>query len=646
MSGYLLALFQTILELSIVGTYVILFVLVARLLLRKAPRWCSYVLWGVVFLRLVCPVFPEGQFSLIPANVETISNSLWQQENQSSQVQVSLATQVDRNVVSSVTEEGNLPQSTSTDTRANLAMQKPLAGQSANELPDTTTAYVASGDVTNHTAAPTTYQPWLVVALIWLVGVCVLAVYHICSYWRLKTKVKQAQEVEPGVCEIQGEHLSFVLGILRPTIYLSEGLDVESRRVILCHERVHLQRKDYLTKPLALGICCIHWFNPLVWLAFYLMNRDCEMSCDEKVVSTLGEDSKKVYSYALLAEATKGQYKKDRRVTSCASLSFGEESVKSRIQHVLNYRKASFWVIAVIVVALVVVIVGLCCNPKDKDSIVGEETKEQNETSETEETWDNSDKEEAVSAHQQDAESALYCFADSFVNRDGNALYALATDKDGFENWDMVTPLENGGYAFGYSSPWAQEGCYTVEYEEGSEEAKIRFLLFTSVPEVSVAVETVTLEQVDGLYYVNHKEYKSYSRINTADELKEAYRLDDEYYFTVEDTGYTKSFFQVLRNHILEGTNPEYYNGYRNAISSAKLLLGLGDGEGEVTGYTGMGDKQTPNAIGIGEGAVCIIRYTFAEDGSSVEIPMVLADESTGLYALGCELSKEADETP
>ena len=170
-------------------------------------------------------------------------------------------------------------------------------------------------------------------------------------------------QVEPGICEIDGGHLSFVMGLIHPVIYLSSGLDPESRKVVLCHERVHLQRRDYLWKPLALVICCVHWFNPLVWLAFYLMNMDCEMSCDEKVVKLLGEESKKIYSYTLLEEASGGEWKRYRGGSICALLSFGEDHVKNRIRHVLDYRKPPFWMLVSAAAVLVILVVCLCSNP-------------------------------------------------------------------------------------------------------------------------------------------------------------------------------------------------------------------------------------------------------------------------------------------
>lgn len=323
-------LFQTVVGLSLVGSYVILLVLIVRLTLRRAPRWCSYLLWGIVFLRLVCPNFPVTEFSLIPSQMETLQGQ--------ASLEQPLQGQVIQNqpIQNQPIQDPVWPQEQLTQNQISQNQSLQQAGQ--HNFP----------------------------GCLWLVIVLIIGGYHILSYWRLKGKVKAAVEAEPGVREIRGEHLSFVMGIFKPVIYLSEGLDEESRKVILCHERVHLQRKDYLWKPAALAICCVHWFNPLVWLAFYLMNKDCEMSCDEKVVSLLGEESKKVYSYALLDEATKGESRSYRKGSVCALLSFGEDNVKNRIRHVLHYKKASLWIIVCAVILLVILTIGLCCNPADE----------------------------------------------------------------------------------------------------------------------------------------------------------------------------------------------------------------------------------------------------------------------------------------
>ncbi|MFR8845104.1 MAG: M56 family metallopeptidase [Waltera sp.] len=203
--------------------------------------------------------------------------------------------------------------------------------------------------------------------MVWLFGMAGFMGYHAFSYLRMRNRIRRpdggVRQVEPGICEIDGGHLPFVMGLVHPVIYLSSGLDPESRNVVLCHERVHLQRRDYLFKPAALLICCVHWFNPLVWLAFYLMNMDCEMSCDEKVVKLLGEESKKIYSHTLLEEVSGGEWKRYRGGSICALLSFGEDHVKNRIRHVLDYRKPPFWVMIGAAAVIVVLAVCLCSNP-------------------------------------------------------------------------------------------------------------------------------------------------------------------------------------------------------------------------------------------------------------------------------------------
>lgn len=912
MNSAVVILFRTVLKLSLVGSYAILLVLVARLLLRKAPRWCSYLLWGIVFLRLSCPVFPEAAFSLIPTELEQISNNTFDtlpagwvpDRGQTLAVNDKSGTE---NLWTG-SEEADLQQQSLTDNaeisfanQNNSDCEKIAAGKQSD------TQSVKENELRNVLWVPS--HIWFVVALL-------LACYHIYSYWNLKRKVRGAVEIAPDVREIKGEHLSFVMGILHPSIYLSSGLDEDSRRVVLCHEQVHLQRKDYLVKPVALGICCIHWFNPMVWLAFYLMNKDCEMSCDEKVVSRLGEDSKKIYSYALLDEATKGMRRNYRKGSVCMLLSFGEDNVKNRIRHVLHYKKASLWMVVAAVVVVVVLLVGLCSNPGDEplteemavtavkealtqkekveekgvpeyvenmhtvcflrdyegdgkpeafvqigeyiaedkrikgdlwfvsetgeailvigdksfeeeaeflrfpkeqfifvsyvdfcvdsyaDYLHGEDLQAENEDEETlqavranqtqtesygvrnatfqrmiggteekylkdgnivmvqadyelqydvtEQTFsgygykkytyeyaDNSfrahagyeidreeithyvngqeilkelearypegrfqyiarengwihfnvayekngivyfehvtyedtgnaleyleegkgcyrrnveaagevpftraiakeygyDTENELAVYQTTPSKALFCFANAFMDRNGDILYKLSADKDNFAKWDMVIPLENGGYAFGDSSPWVTE--YDIEYEEGSDEAVIRFILSDSAPEYYIAKEKVKLTRQGELYYVDHVEYKFYEEIDSRAELAEIYDLEAAISFPNTQTGYYASFGRIIFQHIWKGTNPEYYNVYHDPVTAAKKLLHLGEGTGEVTEVIYHAMNQFPvNPTEYGEGSVVNVRYTFSEDGSTVDIPMVLSEESEYVWLL------------
>ena len=409
-------IFDVVWKLSLVGGYCVLLVLLARLLLKKAPKWCSYLLWGVVFVRLCCPVLPRTGISLIPERLLAVGTETMYGQSANGYGNNGVLPDVDPNGQSSWQQAGNL--------HAGTAGNMPGAAGLANENRNVANAIDNESDAnafgtdgadgsqaagnaadggyladnrdnadgslqitgaengssgaameesvtdTNGTAvANTLYRPvgFRVIAMVWLFGMAGFMGYHAFSYLRMRNRLHRpdggVRQVEPGICEIDGGHLSFVMGLVHPVIYLSSGLDPESRNVVLCHERVHLQRRDYLFKPAALLICCVHWFNPLVWLAFYLMNMDCEMSCDEKVVKLLGEESKKIYSHTLLEEASGGEWKRYRGGSICALLSFGEDHVKNRIRHVLDYRKPPFWVMIGAAAVIVVLVVCLCSNP-------------------------------------------------------------------------------------------------------------------------------------------------------------------------------------------------------------------------------------------------------------------------------------------
>lgn len=384
-------IFDGVWNLSLVGGYCVLLVLLARLLLQKAPKWCSYLLWGIVFVRLCCPILPETGISLIPDKLLSVGTEM------TSGQQTTGADHRDLTEGNAMKNNGDAMRREydAEEVPDSQAAEKTMAGGNDNTVMNAdgtqdfslgtarteSGATVAGGAtsgtdaVISETSAGTgtdarawTYPVWFrVLSMVWLAGMLGFLGYHAYSYLRISNRIHRpdngVRQVEPGICEIDGGHLSFVMGLVHPVIYLSSGLDPESRKVVLCHERVHLQRRDYLFKPAALVICCVHWFNPLVWLAFYLMNMDCEMSCDEKVVKLLGEESKKIYSYTLLEEASGGEWKRYRGGSICALLSFGEDHVKNRIRHVLDYRKPPFWVMIGAAAVIVVLVVCLCSNP-------------------------------------------------------------------------------------------------------------------------------------------------------------------------------------------------------------------------------------------------------------------------------------------
>lgn len=316
-------LFVSVVNMSITGTYVILFVLLIRFPLKKAPKIFSYSLWGAVLFRLVCPYSFSTAFSLLKSisfsgsKTEVIPIDIGLMGHPSVDVGINRV----NNVINSV-----LPAAT------------PYA--SINPM-----QFILS-----------------IFSIVWIIGVLIMTVYSITSYILLKKKIQSATLVYDNVFECESIQTPFVLGIIKPKIYMSSGLSSNEKAFILKHEQTHIKRLDYLVKPFAFLVLCLHWFNPFVWMSFIMMSRDMEMSCDESVIKELGNGIKREYSTSLLAMAL------NTRLISGSPLAFSESDVKRRIKNVLNYKKPSLWVVFAFVIIVVVIGIGLISNPKIEKS--------------------------------------------------------------------------------------------------------------------------------------------------------------------------------------------------------------------------------------------------------------------------------------
>ncbi|MBM7687109.1 M56 family metallopeptidase [Defluviitalea raffinosedens] len=315
-------LFLTVLNMSLTASYVILFVMLVRLLLKKAPKVISYVLWGVVAFRLIIPFSFESMFSLIPRNANAVP--------------------IPHDIIYQQTPQIN-SRIEAVDPFVSQSLPAPTAGASANPFQ----IYVEIG------------------AYIWVFGIIALLVYSLVSILILKRQLKSAQLIEKNIFQVHNLQTPFVLGLVRPKIYLPVGLSKEEQNYILIHEQTHIHRKDHIIKIIAFLIVSIHWFNPLVWIAFVLMSTDMELSCDERVLKVMDEDIKKPYANTLLSLAT------GRHILNGSPLAFGEGNVKGRIKNVLNYRKPRFWIIFFSIIIVAAVAIGLAANPKSSASFNG-----------------------------------------------------------------------------------------------------------------------------------------------------------------------------------------------------------------------------------------------------------------------------------
>ena len=313
-------LFLKIVNMSISASWIVLAILLLRIALKKAPKWINCILWGIVGLRLVMPLSLESVFSLIPSP-QTISPEIM------------------TNVIPEINT--GIPILNSTINPVISDTFAPEIGASANPL---------------QILIP-------IISVVWLIGIAALLFYTLISYLRLKNKVGTAVRLRDNIYQSEAVVSPFVLGIIKPKIYLPFNMAEQEMEHVISHEKAHLHRKDHLWKPLGFIILTLHWFNPVMWLAYILLCRDIELACDEKVVKELDYVQKADYSQALLTCSV------NRRMVAACPLAFGEVGVKDRVKSVLNYKKPAFWVVMVAIIASIVVAVCFLTNPISADKI-------------------------------------------------------------------------------------------------------------------------------------------------------------------------------------------------------------------------------------------------------------------------------------
>ena len=309
------AVFLKLLNLSISASWLVLAVLVLRLISKRSPKWVNVLLWGIVALRLVLPFSIESALSLIPS-AETVSPAA---------VQFDPAPTITSGV-------------SVIDNAVNPSLSEHFAAvPTASVNPLYVWAYLAG---------------W-----VWLIGLGAMLLYALVSYLRLRRRVSVSLCVRENIYLCDAISSPFILGVVKPRIYLPSGLDEVQRQNVLSHERAHLARRDHWWKPLGFALLAVYWFNPALWLAYTLLCRDIELACDERVIRTMDESAVKTYSTVLLACSM------PRKAVITCPLAFGEVGVKERVRNALHYKKPAFWVVAASVAVCVVVAVCFLTNP-------------------------------------------------------------------------------------------------------------------------------------------------------------------------------------------------------------------------------------------------------------------------------------------
>ena len=309
-------LFLKILNLSITASWLILAIIIIRPLMRKVPKWIVCALWAMAAFRLICPFSLESALSLIPSS-ETVPYDI--------------AMKAEPAIDSGLSSVNN--------------MINPLI--SDNFTPDP----VASANPLQIVIP--------LVSLVWIFGMIVMLLYAFISYLRLKKTVQISVSVKDNIQACDEVKSPFILGIVKPVIYVPSFMSGETLDCVISHEKAHIQRHDHWWKPLGYLLLTVYWFNPLCWAAYMLLCRDIEMACDEKVIHDMDNNQKAAYSQALL------DCNFPRRKIAACPLAFGEVGVKKRVKSVLNYKKPAFWIILLGIAVCVAISICFLTDPAD-----------------------------------------------------------------------------------------------------------------------------------------------------------------------------------------------------------------------------------------------------------------------------------------
>lgn len=306
--------FLKLLNMSITASWLILAVLVLRLFLNKAPKFIRCILWGLVGLRLILPFSVESVLSLIPSSEPLPKNIIY---------------------TAVPTVNTGIP-------IIDHAVD-PIISQSFSPAP--------------LTSINPTQVISLIASIVWICGVVVMLVYMLISYLRIRIKVREAVVLYDNVYLCDHISSPFILGIIKPKIYLPSNMTASDFEYVISHEKSHLKRRDHWWKPLGFFLLSVYWFNPAIWVAYILLCRDIELACDEKVIKQMDTNEKKAYTNALLCCSI------PRKMISACPLAFGEIGVKNRVKNVLNYKKPAFWIILIAVVVSIVTAVCFLTDP-------------------------------------------------------------------------------------------------------------------------------------------------------------------------------------------------------------------------------------------------------------------------------------------
>lgn len=595
-------IFLTFLYKNMTVSVVIIAVLLARFLLRKMPKKYSYILWLIVGIRMI--------FDLPFATNISVFN-LFRGFAKRSSTMGTMLTGSRKTNLQGATDALNTIGTTGTSTAH--ASRNTTVGAMTHTL---TTSQMVLG----------------ILGLLWLVVVALFVAYGIYSYVKCRILVRTAviaHDIIPdthkkkgivSVWECDRIPSPFVLGIIRPRIYIPFRMPKQEQAYILAHEQCHIRRLDPLWKLIAFLLLAVYWWNPLVWCAFFYMVRDMEMSCDEAVIEQFGNEIKQGYSNSLLSFAM------ERHPYSFAPIAFGEGDAGRRIKNVLNFKKPHTWVAILVIVLLVVVCVSCLTNGKDKissETVSDTENSQMQQTAvETTEAPMSSDNSSTV----QESLQSVDKWAQAFAARDVRTIQDMATDDTKNELKEENLLDDNGN--FGWSSPWPwfdeESGMPAYQITQSDDtSATILYYAQVSDPHVTVWEETLQYTRKDDKIEIAHEELQMLNFIAGGTEFENAYPKG------IQNTPMdyqANGLGETLNEHAISanGMSPDGEYNLTDPMEAAQYLLNLlrNDGKVEITA-----DKKDKTQVEL--------KVHFTEDDITHHITMIRPWGEDGIWVVG-----------
>lgn len=595
-------IFLTFLYKNMTVSVVIIAVLLARFLLRKMPKKYSYILWSIVGIRMI--------FDLPFATNISVFN-LFRGFAKRSSTMGTMLTGSRKTNLQGATDALNTIGTTGTSTAH--ASRNTTVGAMTHTL---TTSQMVLG----------------ILGLLWLVVVALFVAYGIYSYVKCRILVRTAviaHDIIPdthkkkgivSVWECDRIPSPFVLGIIRPRIYIPFRMPKQEQAYILAHEQCHIRRLDPLWKLIAFLLLAVYWWNPLVWCAFFYMVRDMEMSCDEAVIEQFGNEIKQGYSNSLLSFAM------ERHPYSFAPIAFGEGDAGRRIKNVLNFKKPHTWVAILVIVLLVVVCVSCLTNGKDKissETVSDTENSQMQQTAvETTEAPMSSDNSSTV----QESLQSVDKWAQAFAARDVRTIQDMATDDAKHELKEENLLDDNGN--FGWSSPWPwfdeESGMPAYQITQSDDtSATILYYAQVSDPHVTVWKETLQYTRKDDKIEIAHEELQMLNFIAGGTEFENAYPKG------IQNTPMdyqANGLGETLNEHAISanGMSPDGEYNLTDPMEAAQYLLNLlrNDGKVEITA-----DKKDKTQVEL--------KVHFTEDDITHHITMIRPWGEDGIWVVG-----------